>query len=344
MIKFSQCLPALVTSGLILLAPVTTSAATYVKAQTSSAGGTPHIILTTVGSIVQRHDPDLRIQISAGKSFPQLTADLVNKRSDFVTTSPIVTHYMRNQSHMYSKMRDAKKKSESIRYILAFPLGSYHWVVRPESGIREIADLRGKRIFAGPRAAGAAAMAVDTIRAETGMEPGKDYEYVSLDWASGVQAFQDKQIDIYIRPGNVPMAPIQEFAMTGKIDLLSIKQSTIESESLIKSQLSAPGRRVGEISPGVYGPSQINASAVTVVDSYSALASRADYDADAIYRITKAVWENLGELHAAAPWLKQIEKSKAFTEMNAPLHLGAYRYYKEAGFEIPADLVPPELK
>ena len=30
--------------------------------------------------------------------------------------------------------------------------------------------------------------------------------------------------------------------------------------------------------------------------------------------------------------------------MNIPLHVGAYRYYKEAGFDIPAALVPPEAK
>lgn len=330
--------------GLTLLGATPAHAATNVRAQTSSAGGTPHILLTTIGSIVQKHVPGMRIQISAGKSFPQLTADLVNGRSDLVTTSPNVTHYMQNQSHMYAKMADAKEKAATIRYLMAFPLGSYHWVVRPESGIKELEDIRGKRIFAGPRAAGAAALAVDTLRAEAGLEPDKDYEYVSLDWASGSQAFQDGQVDVYIRPANVPLSIVQEFALTGKVRLLGIKRSTLDSEALKKTQLSTPGRAVGKIAADAYGPNQVNEEAVLTLDSIAGLASRADYDAEVIYQITKAIWENLESLYLAAPWMRQIDRDYAFTQIELPLHLGAYRYYKEAGFDVPPELVPPEAR
>lgn len=323
-----------------LSAPV--DAATNVRSQTSSVGGTPHIVLTTIGSIVQRHVPDLRVQISAGKSFPQLTADLVNKRADLVTTAPGVTYYMQNQSHMYSKMAGAREKAKTIRYILAFPFGPYHWVVRADSDIKELADIKGKRIFGGPRASGTAAFAIDALRAEAGLEPDKDYDYVSLDWASGGQAFQDKQIDVFIRPANIPLSVVQEFAMAGPIRMLGIKPSTFENPYFIKNQFAMPGQSTGEVPPGAYGPNQVNETSALAMTTVGGIASRADYDPEVIYKITKAVWENLDELHAAAPWLKQIVRSYAFTEIDMPLHLGAYRYYKEAGFDIPAKLIPPE--
>ena len=55
---------------------------------------------------------------------------------------------------------------------------------------------------------------------------------------------------------------------------------------------------------------------------------------------TKAFWEHTDDLCAVAAWAKAITGETAFSEANMPLHKGAYRYYKEAGFKIPAHLVP----
>ena len=42
--------------------------------------------------------------------------------------------------------------------------------------------------------------------------------------------------------------------------------------------------------------------------------------------------------------LRSVTKDSVFSQMNAPLHAGAYRYYKEAGFNVPSALIPPESK
>jgi TRAP-type uncharacterized transport system substrate-binding protein len=34
----------------------------------------------------------------------------------------------------------------------------------------------------------------------------------------------------------------------------------------------------------------------------------------------------------------------AFQSLNIPLHVGAYKYYKEMGVTVPDALLPPELK
>jgi len=341
--KYFRSVIATTVLGALLTVPAVSSAATNIRGQTSSAGGTPYIMLTAAGSIVQKYEPDIRIQVSSGKAFPQIAADLVNGRSDIVTTSPIVVYWMQNAEKMYTKWPDSKEKSELVRYIVAFPLGAYHWVVRADSGIEELADIRGKRLFAGPRASGSASTAVETLHAETGMDPDKDYEYVSLDWASGVAAFQDGQIDVYVRPANVPLSAIQEFAMTGDIRLLTIKPSTLETKEMLEGQLAAPGRIVDEIAPDAYGSAQVNDSPAIALMSMAALATRVDYDADTVYTVTKTFWEHINEIHASVPWMKEVTRDTAFKELNAPLHVGAYRYYKEAGFDIPEELVPPEL-
>ena len=42
--------------------------------------------------------------------------------------------------------------------------------------------------------------------------------------------------------------------------------------------------------------------------------------------------------------MEELNRKTAFAAVNGPLHIGAYKYYKEAGFDIPAIAIPPEAK
>ena len=65
-------------------------------------------------------------------------------------------------------------------------------------------------------------------------------------------------------------------------------------------------------------------------------------DEDVVYNVTKSFWENLDDIHKTAVFLKEVTKATAFTSVNLPLHKGAYRYYKEAGFSVPENLIPKD--
>jgi len=62
------------------------------------------------------------------------------------------------------------------------------------------------------------------------------------------------------------------------------------------------------------------------------------------YKITKAIFENNDALVDAANWMEIITPENGLAQMNAPLHIGAYKYYKEVGIEDPEELIPPEAK
>ena len=66
-------------------------------------------------------------------------------------------------------------------------------------------------------------------------------------------------------------------------------------------------------------------------------------DADAVYEMTKAVWNNLDEYKSVAKaFFAPMTQKGLIDHMTAPLHLGAYRFYKEMGLDIPERLIPPE--
>jgi TRAP transporter TAXI family solute receptor len=58
-----------------------------------------------------------------------------------------------------------------------------------------------------------------------------------------------------------------------------------------------------------------------------------------VYLITKTIYENLSFLHGIHQATKAMTLEKALEGLPVPLHPGAVRYYREAGLEIPADLV-----
>lgn len=69
------------------------------------------------------------------------------------------------------------------------------------------------------------------------------------------------------------------------------------------------------------------------------------FPADLAYKITKAVWEGREETYAA--W--SAVRGNNYPEMTlqyakAPLHPGAVRYLRELGLNVPANLLPPEMR
>ena len=68
------------------------------------------------------------------------------------------------------------------------------------------------------------------------------------------------------------------------------------------------------------------------------LAVRADVDEDAVYQVTKTIYENLPFLQNIHKATKAMALDKAIGGLPAPLHPGAARYYEEQGIEIPDHL------
>lgn len=69
------------------------------------------------------------------------------------------------------------------------------------------------------------------------------------------------------------------------------------------------------------------------------LAVNADVDEDAVYEVTKTIFENLpflNNIHAAT---KAMSLEVAINGLPAPLHPGAAKFYQEQGIEIPESLI-----
>ncbi|MEZ5816772.1 MAG: TAXI family TRAP transporter solute-binding subunit [Hyphomicrobiaceae bacterium] len=316
---------------------------TNLRAQTGAPGSTGFIFMTAMQSVLQKHLP-VQINITTGAAATRSTLDATRGNVDLFTSAPSINYFMSSKTAMFKDMADAPEKfKKHVRSILNYPLGPYHIIVYESSGIKELADMKGKKAFIGPPGGAATVVALAIIEGATGYKANVDYQQVRLDWNSGQQAFQDKQVDIAIFPTELPSPMVAQFALLDKIRLITIPEKAFSAPAM-KKTLSLPGRTIMEIAPGTYGKNQVNDSSVKAVGSWIGLSTRTEMDEEMIYKITKTIFENIKDIHAAAPFLKEITKETALLQMNAPLHKGALRYYREIGLKIDPSLVPPEAK
>jgi len=218
-----------------------------------------------------------------------------------------------------------------------------HMVVWADSGIKDMKDLKGKRVFLGPPGGAATVTAVQMLDAATGYKAGTDFTQLNVDWNSGMQAFQDRQADAHMSPKALPDPAIVQLATLGKIRLLSLPEQAMEADS-IKKAMAIPGRVVTEIPKDLYGANQVNEENIRTLQTMVGLGTHKWMSEEVIYNVTKTIMENNSALKAEAQWMGVIKPENALAEMNAPLHVGAYRYYKERGVAIRDELVPPEAK
>ena len=200
--------------------------------------------------------------------------------------------------------------------------------------LSDLAHLDGERFVLGARNSGAEQTGRYILDAL-----GIDYENsMNLAWmgyGGAANAIQDGNIVGMNVPAGAPVSAItQAFAQLG--DRLTILDFTEE-------QLEAINRRYNlwdwyEFPPETY-PNQ--SRTVRSVASPNVLATRRDIPEDAVYHITRTIWENLTALQNIHGATREMELELAVRGLGAPLHPGAIRYYREQGLEIPEELILP---
>ena len=327
-------------SAMLAVTPSAISADSFKMASLGAASPTTTFSIAAIEILKKEYG--YKIQLSTGAPATRQAIDAAKKDLDLYVTAVSINNFMKNGTKMYAKMADAKELFGNLRGIMNYPLGAYQGIVWADSGIKSLADVKGKRIFTGPPSGAARVTVEQILKGATGYEPKKDFEAINLDWSSALQAFQDKQVDVYFVPTSVPSPQIAQLATIGKIRILGIPDEALETEAM-KAAASLPGREYTMLPKGLY-PNLVNETDVRVINSVVGLGTNKWMSEEDAYNITKAIFTHNAELTQAASWMKVITPQTGLNQMNMPLHIGAYKYYKEVGIDVPADIIPPEAK
>jgi len=310
------------------------------RSETNVAGSGAYLGMVAFASVISKyagHNLEVKADIAVSKSMVALgraKADITN------VVLPLVGA-MKNGKGPYKKLSNSAEVAEGIRMILTHPSGTYHIVTFDGSGIESMQDIKGKKVYTGPKNAAMYQTGLTLINGETGYKPGVDFEVLDLDMKGGEQAFLDGHVDVWIRPAPLGGALIEQVGVSRGVRFLGLTEKGMKSEGILK-YTNGPGRTADLIPVGTY-TGQANKEPVKTVGFWLGIGANKNVDADAVYEMTKAVWNNLDEYKSVAKaFFAPMTQKGLIDHMTAPLHLGAYRFYKEMGLDIPERLIPPE--
>jgi TRAP transporter TAXI family solute receptor len=204
-------------------------------------------------------------------------------------------------------------------------------VVRGDSPIRTLADLKGKRISLGQKGSGTLADARVILAAAGLTEHEMSAEYLRPSVAA--TQVKDGTLDGFFLIGGVPVPVIRELAATTSIRLVPIDDMV-----LAKIEESSSSYRRSVIPAAIYPGIDADTPSIGFNALWIVSASLSD---DLIYAITKALWNDASQrlFEAHNPIGKQIRLADALQGLTVPLHPGARRFYREAGLPAGEDSV-----
>mgnify|MGYP001448147095 CR=1 FL=1 len=317
------------------------SAKEFLRMATLGPGTTPYMLSTMFATEVNRRMDGKEIQVNATGKGTQHAIEAAKGDLDIFVTAAIVQRLMSSGSAMYAKVDGAPEMAKKLRLMFMFPAGMYHFAVYEDSGIKAMADIKGKKVFVGPKGSAINNVVKAIIKATTGYEAGTDYDAVEVSFDAGGAAFQDRRVDVYANVTNPPSPVLSQVALSNEIRLLDLGDIS-GNEEMKKLYANRPGRYVDSIPAGIYGKNQVNDKDVPTLGAYMGIATREGLSDEDVYRMLQIFWDAVEASKTQAPWLAEITMDKAFASANMPLHPGAVRYYREKGLEIPAALLPAQ--
>ena len=194
-------------------------------------------------------------------------------------------------------------------------------VANPASGIKTIADLKGKNVSVGDAGSGTEFNARQILEAY-GVS-FNDIGKQNLSFGASADALRDNKIDAFFCVAGAPTPAIVDLAITKDIVVLDVDDA--HAAQLIKSypfytQYPIPG--------GSYKGQSGAINTVAVKATFVVSSKLSD---DTVYKLTKALFENKDEIGAAHVKGKEIDKTYAVEGISVPFHPGAAKYLKEIG-------------
>ncbi|MBX3529567.1 MAG: TAXI family TRAP transporter solute-binding subunit [Rhizobiaceae bacterium] len=210
-------------------------------------------------------------------------------------------------------------KLDKLRAIAAIYPNYVQIVASSESGITDLAGLKGKSLSVGAPKSGTELNA-RAIFAAAGMKYEDLGKIEYLPFAESVELIKNRQLDATLQSAGLGVASIKDLA-------ISLPTNVVAVPAEIATKLGAPFI-AATIPAGTY---QGQAGDVPTVAITNILVTHSDISDDMAYEMTKQLFENLDDMVAAHAAAKAIKAENGAKGLPIPLHPGAERYYKEKG-------------
>ncbi|MCT8570230.1 TAXI family TRAP transporter solute-binding subunit [Glaesserella parasuis] len=293
----------------------------FVTIGTGGQTGVYYVVGQSICQLVNRDTAKTNVKCNApstGASVANLNA-IADKQMEMGIAQSDWQYHAYNGSSSFEG-----KKNDKLRAVFSIHPEPFTVMARTDAKITNFDDLKGKRVNVGDPGSGTRAT-MNVILAAKG-RTDKEFKVASeLKPAEMASVMGDNNLDAITYNVGHPNGALKEAAASCDAHLVPVT-----GEAIDKLVADHPYYAKATIPGGLYKGTD---NPVDTFGVYATLVTSADVDADRVYTVVKAVFDNFDRfkrLHPAFENLKEEEMIK--NALSAPLHEGAIRYYKERGW------------
>ena len=284
----------------------------FLNIGTGGTAGTYYPIGGAIAEVLNKEIPGMSASAqSTGASVANINM-LGDGEIDLATVQNDIAYYAAHGTEMFKD-----KKVNGLQGIASLYPETCQFVTLKSSGIKSLAELKGKRVAVGAVGSGGEANVRQILAAYGVTYNDIDAQYLSF--AEGASALKDGNVDVAVLTAGYPTASVQDIASQNPVRLLPVEEKV--ADDLIAQY---PFYTKTVIPAGTYAGFDEEVPSVAVM---AMLAAGPTVNADLGYSVTKAIFGNLDRLQAAHAVGKQITKDTAKTGMSLPMNAGAERYF-----------------
>lgn len=338
----------LAASAALLGVAVAAPAQTILTAETAAPTGVPGMTVLSLSEAVSKAGI-ADMQVTTGQTLTNSVQNVAEGKTDVAAAPFVLPFLMARGVGPYANLGKEKgaELASNLAVLYTYRLAVQALYAYDSKNFDGWNGISGATIFNGPPRGAALTNARNLIRLVTGLEDGKGYTGLQVNWGQAVKTMQDGSSDAMVLPISFPDGRMTAALASGNMTLWSTPKETFESEAFQKvGNIPGTVTVAMPISDTKFGD---NVTVVSSDDMFRGPGTvggevvHVDMDFDMAKALTKAFLDNLdGVYKQKAPfmantWLGEVDP--AVTDMcnGNPIkyHPGAVAAWEEAGFTIP---------
>ena len=310
----SKWIAAAAAMAVVLAAPAV-RAQGFINVLTGGTSGVYYPLGVAIGKIYSDNIPDVKTQVQATKASVENLILLQQGRGEiaFALGDSLKAAWDGDEEAGF------KSKLDKLRTIGAIYPNYIQIVATADSGIKTLADLKGKSLSVGAPKSGTE-LNSRAILAAAGLSYKDIGKVEYLPFAESVDLMKNRQLNATLQSAGLGVASLKDLSTSTEITVVSVPKEVVE-------KIGPPFKPV-IIPANTYAGQDKDVPTAAVINYLVTSSAVSD---DLAYQMTKLIYESLPELANAHASGKEIKLENAASGSPVPLHPGAIRYYKEKG-------------
>jgi uncharacterized protein len=310
----SRLIAAAVTTAAIFFAPGA-HAQSFINILTGGTSGVYYPLGVAIGKIYSDKIPNVKTQVQATKASVENLILLQQGRGELAFTlgDSLKAAWEGDEEAGF------KSKLDKLRTLGAIYPNYIQIVATADSGIKTLADLKGKSLSVGAPKSGTE-LNSRAILAAAGMTYKNMGKVEYLPFAESVDLMKNRQLNATLQSAGLGVASLKDLSTSTEITVVSVPKAVVDK--------IGPPFVPAMIPAHTYTGQDKDVSTAAVVNYLVTSSAVSD---DLAYQMTRLIFESLPELVTAHAAGKEIRLESAATGSPVPLHPGAIRYYREKG-------------